>query len=884
MRNGWKRLRSGSLRYVVYPLAAFVRGHAGRRTRLHHVYFLLAAFDLATVGGGLYLSHKLMTLYVQSVNVNQEWSVRLKDYSKLADLAQVANAPGNDIFDSGDVEKERSRRDAGLKEFTAHIRKLRQGLPHGNSELGSALDRVETAMVEMMAEADLIFRYFDSGEPAKAGERMATMDRKYGVLTREVNKCTEIIQGIQGNYFAAQLGEARELRRFEYVIGSLILLMVSFVVIYGHKIGRLFQRQYEELSSFNSKLTERGRELEAADERVTGLNAELASTIVKLEEAQAEMVHKEELRIQNLRFDAALHNMPAGLSMFDSEQRLIVCNRAYREIYDVPEELTRPGTPMSEIVRYHVRRETGRDGPDEFELQRKWIDAHVAELARGRLLTHTQNLRDGRIILVRNAPMAEGGWVDVHEDITEQSQHEAKIAHMARHDALTDLPNRAFLRERVEQALKGARRGEHVAMLCLDLDHFKEVNDTLGHPVGDALLRTVAERLAGCVRESDMVARAGGDEFVVLQVSAEPSKEAAALASRLIEVISAPYDLAGHEVLVGTSIGIAISPDDGTDCTTLMKNADLALYRSKGDGRGTYCFFEQEMNARMQARRDLEQDLRSSLANGELEINYQPIINLARNGVSGCEALLRWRHPQRGMVMPGEFIPLAEETGLIVPIGEWVLRQACAEAATWPDHVSVSVNLSPIQCKSRTLFQMVFNAVAAAGIAARRLELEITESALLQDSEATLANLRQLHEFGVRIAMDDFGTGYSSLGYLRKFPFDKIKIDRCFVKDLSTGGAGALAIVRAISRLGSALGLTITAEGVETQEQLETIRDEGCTEMQGYLISAARPAAEIRRLFMPRAQAPASAANTAAAESQRPLGSGETAQRRNISK
>ena len=337
------------------------------------------------------------------------------------------------------------------------------------------------------------------------------------------------------------------------------------------------------------------------------------------------------------------------------------------------------------------------------------------------------------------------------------------------------------------------------------------------------------------------------------------------MASRLIEVIGAPYELNGHQTVIGTSVGIAVAPDDGANPETLLAQADMALYRSKDDGRGTFRFFEQEMNTRAHARRELERDLRLALANGGFELNYQPLVNLEREEVSGFEALLRWRHPERGMISPGDFIPLAEETGLIVPIGEWVLREACAEAATWPDHIKIAVNLSPVQFKSRKLVEMVFNAVAAAGLAAQRLELEITESVLLQDSEATLATLRQLHDFGVRIAMDDFGTGYSSLSYLQRFPFDTIKIDRCFIANLSESDDSGLAIVRAISGLGRALGLAITAEGVETQQQLETVRLEGCTEMQGYIFSAAKPAGEIRHHFLPRPDELANPAKTTAA-------------------
>jgi diguanylate cyclase (GGDEF)-like protein len=421
---------------------------------------------------------------------------------------------------------------------------------------------------------------------------------------------------------------------------------------------------------------------------------------------------------------------------------------------------------------------------------------------------------------------------------------EQRLEHMAHHDALTNLPNRLRLRQAMESELARVQRGESVAVLCLDLDHFKSVNDTLGHPVGDRLLEAVAERLRQNVRDVDIVARVGGDEFAIVQVAAEQPRGAIILADRLIETLAKPFDLDGHQVVIGTSIGIALAPLDGLDTDQLIKNADMALYRAKADGRGVFRFFEPEMDAKMQARRTLEIDLRKALAEGEFELFYQPLVNLASNEVSGFEALLRWNHPTRGLVPPSEFIPIAEEMGLIVPLGERILRQACAEAAGWPDDIKVAVNLSPVQFKSKTLALAVTSALASSGLPPHRLELEITESVLLQDNEATLTTLHQLRQLGVRISMDDFGTGYSSLSYLRSFPFDKIKIDQSFVRDLS-GKEDSLAIIRAVAGLGRNLGMATTAEGVETREQLGYLRQEGCTEVQGYLFSRPLPARNI---------------------------------------
>jgi diguanylate cyclase (GGDEF)-like protein len=459
-------------------------------------------------------------------------------------------------------------------------------------------------------------------------------------------------------------------------------------------------------------------------------------------------------------------------------------------------------------------------------------------------------VQSGRSIRIVHQPMqGGGGWVATFEDITEWQRAQAQITHMARHDALTNLPNRTLFREQLEQALRLAKRGDKFAVLCLDLDHFKDINDSLGHPVGDALLMEVGRRLSSCVSEGDTVARLGGDEFVIVQFcGSDESSPAVSLASRIVEAISEPYHIGGHQLVIGVSVGISLAPDDGKNPDELLKKADLALYRAKADGRGTYRFFETGMDARAQARRLLELDMRAALPRGEFEMHYQPIRDVAADRIVACEALVRWRHPLRGLIPPGNFIPLAEETGLIVQIGEWVLRTACRDAAAWPDDIGVAVNLSPVQFKNPNLMAHVLDSLAQSGLPAHRLELEITESVLLQNSEATLATLHALRGGGLRISLDDFGTGYSSLSYLRSFPFDKIKIDRSFVEDV-TSRNDSLAIVRAVTGLGRSLGIATTAEGVETPAQLELLRREGCTQAQGYLFSKPRPASEVKDLF-----------------------------------
>jgi diguanylate cyclase (GGDEF)-like protein/PAS domain S-box-containing protein len=430
-------------------------------------------------------------------------------------------------------------------------------------------------------------------------------------------------------------------------------------------------------------------------------------------------------------------------------------------------------------------------------------------------------------------------------DITERKRAEARVAFMAHHDALTALPNRVLLRLRMEEMLgRMQRNGGGVAVICIDLDGFKSVNDALGHSFGDLLLQTVASRLQGVAREGDCVARLGGDEFAILQADVTQPEQVSAFAQRLLAVISEPYDLNGHQISIGGSVGIALAPGDAIDADRLLKSADMALYRAKADGRCTFRFFEPDMDARVQARHRVEVELRAALQSGGLELHYQPLVDLRTGETTAFEALIRWPHPERGMIPPIEFIPVAEETGLIAPLGAFVLRQACADAARWPRNVKVAINLSPLQFRHGNLLVQVMDALKTSGLSPQRLELEITETLLLEKSEHILATLHALRALGVRISMDDFGTGYSSLSYLRSFPFDKIKIDRSFVHDLEAN-MDSQAIVRAIVSLGASLGITITAEGVETESDLARLQLEGCNEGQGYLFSKARPAKDI---------------------------------------
>jgi diguanylate cyclase (GGDEF)-like protein len=576
---------------------------------------------------------------------------------------------------------------------------------------------------------------------------------------------------------------------------------------------------------------------------VAALSAFVIAVILSLIVRQLSRQHRSSQRrlaLEKQRLDTAIDNMTHGLTLFDASRRLIVCNQRYIDMYGLSPDVVKRGCSFHDLMAH--RKEVGSLQGDVDEYCSR-ILSHV--MLSEDIVIHTS---DGRAVQIRHRLVADGGWVATHEDITERRRSDERIAYLAHYDSLTSLPNRALFREQLEQQLKAVPEDEQLAILYIDIDEFKGINDSLGHSVGDELLKAVAARLRACVRETDLIARLGGDEFAVVQTDVKHPTEVTDLLARIYKIIRLPCECLGHQLTTDASIGIAMAPGDGTDLDQLLKNADLAMYSAKADGRRTHRFFEPGMDARIKARRALEVDLRQAIDDGGFEIHYQPVVNLESNVVTGCEALLRWRHPERGVISPAEFIPVAEETGLINQLGEWVLTTACAEAATWPDHVRLAVNVSPVQFKSCTLALKVAAALAASGLHATRLELEITEAVLIRDDDEALAILHQLRALGVRIALDDFGTGYSSLSYLQRFPFDKIKIDRCFVNTIADPD-GSSSIVQAVVNIALSRNMTTTAEGVETEQQRKLLQTLGCTEMQGYLFAAAKPAADVTRML-----------------------------------
>jgi diguanylate cyclase (GGDEF)-like protein len=544
------------------------------------------------------------------------------------------------------------------------------------------------------------------------------------------------------------------------------------------------------------------------------------------------------------QLDLTLEYMNQGIMLVTYDQQIPIINRRCGELLDLPAEFIQNPPRFDQLAKYETA--TGKLTEASVRI--------VADFVAGELGVCERTMPNGSIIEVRRGSLPDGGFVQTFTDVTKRSRAEADAIRLSSEDPLTGLPNRRIFRSLLDQisqetpAIDGGQPAAEFAVLFLDLDRFKSINDTLGHQIGDLLLQEIAQRLKRSVSANEVLARLGGDEFAVVVPTVESRPALEALASRMIEAAQKPFEIGGHRIRSGISIGIAIGPCDGANCDELLIAADLALYAVKAQGRGSYKFYHAAMNRELKERRQLEIDLREAIEQNELELYYQPILNLRSNVITGFEALARWRHPVNGMVPPTVFIPIAEDTGLIQPLGEWALREACRSAAHWPSNLNIAVNLSPVQFSAPNLSEVVRHVLAETGLEPHRLELEITEGVFMANNESTLSTLRQLKQLGARISLDDFGTGYSSLSYLRSFPFDKIKVDRSFVSDLGEGTEHVV-IVQAVVSIARALGMTTLAEGIETVGQHEFLAALDCDEGQGYLFSPPVPIEKVPEMI-----------------------------------
>jgi diguanylate cyclase (GGDEF)-like protein len=611
-------------------------------------------------------------------------------------------------------------------------------------------------------------------------------------------------------------------------LSTSLWVMLGMTGLAAGPLGYMFLRQMlmrlEGIGTALNRLARNDTSVEIPDVDTKDEFGQLARSVSVFKAKSIELLNKKaDFERLNLQLDTAINHMPLGLSMFDGNERLLVCNRRYAEMHDLPGELTRPGTVHCALWDQRVR--NGAQHSRSRDALIASADSHSMQI----------EYAGGRTIAVSRQPMRGGGWVSLHEDITERRRREETTARLARHDALTSLANRVLFHEQLEQSLLSLVSGQGFAVLCLDLDRFKEVNDTLGHPVGDALLKQVSERLLGCVRHGDLVARLGGDEFAIIQAGVRDPARTETLADRIIETVSAPYDVDGHRVTIGTSIGMTLAPRDGAEADELLRNADLALYRSKSEGRGRHAFFRREMSDAVESKRSLEADLRRALGDDDLTVSYQPVVNLANDEVAGANAVAGWHHPGQGFIDARQLAEIAEEAGVVTELGDWVLRQACEHAMRWPRSVKVSVSVSPLQFSRRSIIESVLQALAQSGLPPGRLELQVPEIALLHENRGTLAMLHQLRQVGVNIALEDFGVGYASLVSLRAFPFDAVKLDKGLIVEAERKDQSR-AVLEAVISLCNSLGMVTVANGIDTFEQLAQLRRWRCAQAQGHLL------------------------------------------------
>jgi diguanylate cyclase (GGDEF)-like protein/PAS domain S-box-containing protein len=783
---------------------------------------VLAAFDLLSISFSLYLNHQLMAIYTESVRVDQEWANRQNRYSDLAQLAGAVNAPGNDVFHSQDVEGESERLVTTLAAFDqafAEVRdELAQMAPNESAQLLGDLAQARRAMDEMVGEAEGLLDYFRNQQRDQAGERMASMDRKYADLSGAFARLNRNVREIQKAHFTAQETAALSQRSYEILIAGCIAIMVLGVTLYGSRLTTAMLASNKERERYLAVLRER----------------------------------EEQLRL----FAQVFEFSREAILITGADTRILSVNRAFIEITGYSIEDIRGEKP--DVLA------SGLQAPEFY--RNMWRTLTDAGRWQGEIWNRRKNSEIYPEWLSISDVRDENGkithYVGIFSDITEYRAAQEKIEYLARHDPLTNLPNRNQLDDCFARAVAHVvRAGGKLGLLFLDLDRFKAINDTLGHAIGDKLLQDISKRLLNCVREIDTVCRQGGDEFIILLDDVASADAVASVARKILDILGKPFEIENHNLVTSFSIGIAIYPDDGRDITTLMKKADTAMYHAKESGRNTYRFHTEQMNLAASMRMMLESALRRALERHELQLYYQPQIDLADGQLLGVEALLRWNSSELGWVSPGEFIPVAEDSGLIVPIGQWVLREACRQAVVWREQgmssFSVSVNLSALQFKRGYVDELVETALRETGLEPARLELELTESILLHDVGDVMETLQRIKGMGVRLSIDDFGTGYSSLSYLRRLAVDQLKIDQSFVRDLPDNTEGA-ALVRAIIQMARALSLATLAEGVETEEQLRYLRAEGCGAAQGFYLARPMPPADFVQRYFPGGAMPLS--------------------------
>ncbi len=791
------------------------------RVKWHLLFYILAAFDLCTVLVSLAINHNLQRLYKDSVAINQVWGERLSAYSDLGLLVADVNAPGNDVFDSGDAPTESARMRSALQLFSTRLNQLRDEVQlepdkQAAQRINEDFTTIEAKVAEMVGEAERIFSYFEQNQADLAGQRMATMDRRYAEVNRALASLREHVSGVQRQHFEVQEMQAGRIARFEYLIAGLVLAMMAAATVYGRFLANKMDRamtaelKAERLAADQQALQESEERLQAlvgnAQDLIVIVATEGTMSYVSPAAEQMWGVTPETLRGQNFLERVHPDDVAAAHHL-------------------LAQALTKPGVNVTSEVRLRRADDT-------------WRDAEIV----------ANNLQG-------NARVA--GIVITCHDITERKAHEQELTHLAFRDRLSNLPNRALFLDRLSQALeRSQRQQQQVAVMFLDMDNFKVINDSLGHQVGDHFIVAVAERLRQCLRGEDTIARFGGDEFTVFVEDIATEGDAIAVAERISEALHAPLRLAGHDIFPSVSVGIALSgqiegikrPGD------LLRNADLAMYQAKNSGKGRLALFTTDMTDIAVNRLNAEAELRQALKNGEFRLHYQPVVSLQTGELCGMEALVRWERDGK-LMPPAQFIPIAEETGLIVPLGQWVLNEACQQAKRWQEKcvntapLAVSVNLSPRQFAHLNLLEDVSQALATSGLEAGYLKLEITEGTIMKDVVAAAITLEKLRDLGVSISIDDFGTGYSSLSYLKQFPVDELKIDRSFIDGLGLNRSDT-AIVRMVIDLGSNLNLGVTAEGIETEQHVDLLKTMGCDHGQGYYFSKPVPTEAFGKLLV----------------------------------